>query len=313
MHSWEKGSCIHVFEPMNRLAENLHMWKWLDNFYVFPKGVWQSSVTAGAANVWRDRQRTVWGERRWSWDSPRTAGRVSAVGHTLPSSSVFYPQFSTNLLTFFSCSIYCRCVSGLWGLKWCVPVMRASSGMLLQTRAAWRTCQQPKGAVRGAHRKIRALESKSQCALIWTNLNDVLLLLCLYLVRAAFCIVVVSWQKTAIHHLWISWGGLLFFFYPDALVCQLGQLQLAPACPGRERHLTHQCCIYHIFSGSFFISICILCNEWLHSYCVYDGEILFVFKSLPAKSILRYFFWFAVGFLLRISAPQENQLEINLI
>lgn len=204
-----------------------------DHFFVFPKGVWQSSVTAGAANVWRDRQRAVWGERRWSWDSPGTAGWVSALGHSLPSSSVFYPQFSTNLLIFFSCSIYFRCVSGLWGLRWCVPVMKASSGMLLQTRAAWRTCQQPKGAVRGAHRKTRALESKLQCALISTSLNDVLPPLCHCSVRAVFCVAVVSKQKTATHQLWISCGGLLFFFYPDALVCQLSQLQQTPAYPGR--------------------------------------------------------------------------------
>lgn len=84
---------------------------------------------------------------------------ASLIFGILPT--VFYQSFD-----FFSFNIYCRCVSGLWGLRWCVPVMRASSGTLLQTRAAWRTCQQPKGAVHGAHRKTRALESKLQCALI---------------------------------------------------------------------------------------------------------------------------------------------------
>lgn len=85
----------------------------------------------------------------------------------------YFTQFSTNLLTFCS-SIYCGCVSGLWGPRWCVPGMRASSGTLLQTRAAWRTCPQPEG---GARRK-RAVESKSQCVPIRSSLNHVLLRLC---------------------------------------------------------------------------------------------------------------------------------------
>lgn len=76
----------------------------------------------------------------------------------------YFPQCSTNLLTFpASCTIYGKCLSGSWGLRWCVPVTRASSGTLLQARAAWRaTCQQPEAAVCGAHREIRAVESKSQ-------------------------------------------------------------------------------------------------------------------------------------------------------
>lgn len=52
-----------------------------------------------------------------------------------PHLRYFYTQFSTNLLTFCR-GIHCGCVSGLWGPRWCVPGMRASSGTLLQTRAA---------------------------------------------------------------------------------------------------------------------------------------------------------------------------------
>lgn len=141
-------------------------------FLIFcPIGVWQGSVTASAANVWRDWQRVVWGKRQRRRDTPGAAGWMSAVGHSFSTPSVRYPQFPINLETFLLLSergdqrlmliveinfvekktvrsciktlffyllIYWLCVcvfvchSGLWGLSWCLPVMRASSGMLLR-------------------------------------------------------------------------------------------------------------------------------------------------------------------------------------
>lgn len=56
----------------------------------------------------------------------------------------------------------CLCNSGLWGLSWCVPVMRASSGILLQEKAALpAACQQAKRPVGSPWRKIRAAQSKT--------------------------------------------------------------------------------------------------------------------------------------------------------
>lgn len=74
----------------------------------------------------------------------------------------YFGQFSTNLWTFSPvASVSCLCVAGSWGLRWCVLLMRASSGMLLQARAAWRAAR-PEAAVCGARTEIRAAESKSQ-------------------------------------------------------------------------------------------------------------------------------------------------------
>lgn len=70
--------------------------------------------------------------------------------------------------------LLCVCVlSGLWGLRWCVPVMRASSGLLRLARAACRaTHQRSEAAERGAPRGTRAVESESQCALVCSSVNE---------------------------------------------------------------------------------------------------------------------------------------------
>lgn len=105
----------------------------------------------------------------------------------------YFTQFSTHLVTFSrSCSVYRTRLSGLWGLRWCVPVMRASSGSLLQARAARRATRQqpPEAAVCGAHRETRAAESKSQCVLISSSVNErftVFLPLQLCFVRGDLC------------------------------------------------------------------------------------------------------------------------------
>lgn len=153
-------------------------WNWVF-LCVFPTGVWQSSIAAGAANVWRDRQRAVRGERRRGWHPPGAAGGVSAVGHSLPSSSVRFPIFHQPFWLFSkSCRVFAvRVLSGLWGLRWCVPVMRASSGLLGLARAACRaTRQRPEAAERGAPRGIRAVESESQCALVCSSVSECLTL-----------------------------------------------------------------------------------------------------------------------------------------
>lgn len=121
---------------------------WLFLFFC-PAGIRQSSVTAGAANVWGDRQRVVRGARQRRRDTPGAAGWMSAVGHAFPSSTVCYPKFSFNKAAVGSkintdlkektgwkhdsfAYLFTVCLSGFLGVSWCVPVMKASSGIPLQ-------------------------------------------------------------------------------------------------------------------------------------------------------------------------------------
>ncbi len=89
-----------------------------------------------------------------------------------PHVSHTFGTLPTNLLTLYSWVNLGRseipiiiwlmfaCHSGSWGLSWCVPVMRASSGLLLQGKQAAR---QPAGrAAWSPRRKWRAAQSKSQ-------------------------------------------------------------------------------------------------------------------------------------------------------
>lgn len=87
------------------------------------------------------------------------------------------PNFPTNLFDFSPGVVVCvfavRVFSGLWGLRWCVPVTRASSGLLRLARAACRaTRQRPEAAERGAPRGTRAVESESTCALVCSSVNE---------------------------------------------------------------------------------------------------------------------------------------------
>lgn len=125
--------------------------------FLRPAGVWQGGVAAGAADVWWDRQGAVWRERLWGGDTPGAAGRMPAVDHTLSTSSVTYLLFILQLNAFvlflkftFSFSL-CVCVfvcpSGSWGLSFCVPPTRASSGTPLQGQSV----------VPAAHQQIEKL------------------------------------------------------------------------------------------------------------------------------------------------------------
>lgn len=123
---------------------------------------------------------------------------MSAVGHTFPSSSVFNPPSPIICQPFFLNSqwngaavgsktnsdcgekpvkvfhssteshlfyifIVCVCHSVSWGLSCCVPVMKASSGILPQGKAALPAgCQRAKKAALNPRRKTGKEQSKSQ-------------------------------------------------------------------------------------------------------------------------------------------------------
>lgn len=168
-------NCVYVFEPVNRengsfRSPSRREDDW--NFFVSLPKEFDKAASRQVQRMFEEIDKELYE------GSGAGAGILQGLQDECQQWATRFPhlrcftQLSTNLLTFSrSCRLHPTCLPGLWGLSWCVPVTRASSGIPLQARAAQRAShQQPEAAGWGAPREKRAGVSKSPSPLICTLL-----------------------------------------------------------------------------------------------------------------------------------------------